>query len=301
METRYELRSPGSTPAAAGQTPMDTARAADSAPDPIREGWDRIAPDFHRVVTPFTLRMGETVIERASVARGTRFLDVAAGTGALSLPAARRGALVLATDFAPSMIECLLAAARAEGLTDLEARTMDGQALQLTADTFDISASLNGVSLFPDFARGLSEMVRVTRPGGRVVIANFAPLQHVEFLTFFLGAMRAVVPGFTGLPTDPPPLPFQAADPDALSRKLHDASLTDVSVDQETVAMKFDSGRHLWDTVTSSNPIGSALVANLSTHQREEVRCVLDAMLRERSGSAGGVLSCLVNIGIGRK
>ena len=88
------------------------------------------------------------MLGRAGLRPGERLLDVAAGTGALGLPAARFGAQVLATDIAPAMIERLEARARAEGLTNIEARVMDGHALELEDDTFDVSASQLGVSLF---------------------------------------------------------------------------------------------------------------------------------------------------------
>src|SRR5690606_27753167 len=142
-----------------------------------------------------------------------RVLDVAAGSGALSIPAARRGAQVLATDISQQMITLLQNRARAEGLVNLDARVMDGNAMDLPDNTFDVTVSQNGVSVFPDFVQGLSEMARVTRPGGRVVVVCFGPVQRAEFLTFFMAALTAVAPDFCGLPTNPPPLPFQIADP----------------------------------------------------------------------------------------
>ena len=80
----------------------------------------------------------------------------------------------------------------------------DGHALELDDDAFDVAVSVNGVSLFPDMALGLAELVRVTRPGGRVVIVAFGPIQTVEFITFFTSAVQAAVPGVTPLPTNPP-------------------------------------------------------------------------------------------------
>lgn len=129
--------------------------------DQMRDSWDRIAEDFDRLSTPHTIRLGEQAVERVGLRPGMRFLDVAAGSGGLSLPAARLGARVVATDIAPTMIARLSARAGEEGLANLEGRVMDGYALDLEDDSFDVSGSQNGVSLFPDQKRGLGEMVRV--------------------------------------------------------------------------------------------------------------------------------------------
>lgn len=267
-----------------------------------RAAWDKLAIGFDEFTTPFAITIGEDALHRVGLRPGMRFLDVAAGSGALSIPAARLGAQVLATDIAPTMIELLNARARAEGLSNVEARVMDGQALELEDDTFDVSGSQNGVSLFPDLKRGLRELVRVTRPGGHALIVAFGPPQKAEFFTFFIGAMHAAVPGFTGPPMDPPPLPFQVADPEKLHQELADAGLTDVRVETATWQMQFHSARHFWDMVTTSNPIGAMLVAGLPEEQRAEVQQVLDGMLRERSGGGpDAVLHTEVNIGIGTK
>ena len=265
-----------------------------------RAAWDSIADRFDQYVTPTNIALAETALGRAGLQAGMRFLDVAAGSGALSLPAARQGARVLATDLSPAMIERLRARAREAGLSTLEARVMDGHALDLQDDTFDIAGSQHGVSLFPDMARGLREMARVTRPGGRVLVVALGPPTRAEFLGFFMSAIQAVVPGFTGLPTDPPPLPFQVANPESLRQAMAGAGLTGVRVEVASWDMAFHSGAHMWNVVTSSNPIGAGMVADLTERQRVAVQGHLDGMLRQRSGGSGpAVLTNVVNIGIG--
>ncbi len=271
-------------------------------PEQVADAWDALAAGYDEFITPESLRHGEIALGRVEIGPGTRFLDVAAGTGALSIPAARRGAEVVATDLAPAMIERLVARARAEGLTHVEGRVLDTRALVFPDDTFDVSASQNGVTMLPDLDAGLAEMVRVTRPGGTVLVAAFGPLPKVEFLTFLLDAARAAVPDFTGPPMDPPPPPFQLADRDVFRERLTEAGLHDVAVDTITWDMTVESPTHLFNEVATSNPIGARLVAGLSEDQRTEVLRVLDGLLHERSGDRpSAVLHADVNVGIGVK
>ncbi|GAB2496715.1 class I SAM-dependent methyltransferase [Nocardiopsis aegyptia] len=275
-----------------------------STPDTaqVRDAWESIASGFDEYVTPDTLRLGERALDRVDVGPGTRFLDVAAGTGALALPAARRGADVVAVDIAPGMVDRLASRAAAEGLTSVEARAMDCHSLGFGDASFDVTASQNGVTMSPDLRSGLSEMVRVTRRGGTVLVVAFGALTRSEFLGVFVGAVGAVVPGFAGLPKDTPPPPFQLADPERFHQVLTDAGLTGTAVDTVVWDMPFGSGTDLWNEVTSSHPIGAGLVAGLDTEQRAAVRDVLDGVLRERAeGPGGAVLHAEVNIGRGTK
>ena len=137
-----------------------------------QQAWEAIAAGYDEFVTPTHMSLGGEALTRAGIAPGMRFLDVAAGSGALSLPAARLGALVTATDITPAMIERLDERARREGL-DIETRVMDGHALELDDDRFDIAGSQYGVMLFPDLPRALREMKRVTAPGGRVFLVVY--------------------------------------------------------------------------------------------------------------------------------
>jgi ubiquinone/menaquinone biosynthesis C-methylase UbiE len=267
-----------------------------------RAAWDEIAAGYDRFVTEPGRPVAEDALRRAGLQPGMRLLDVATGCGALAIPAARLGAQVVAVDLSPAMIDHLNARARREEISGLEGRVMDGHALDLEDESFDISASQFGVMLFPDLPRGLREMARVTRPGGRVLMVTYAAPPSIDFIRFFIGAMQAAVPGFTGLPTDPPPLPFQVSDPVVLHQRMEEAGLRDVRVESGIEELEIESGKHLWNWVTNSNPIGRMLVSGLTSEQETEVQTVLEQMVRERAGGSGpAILNNHVNIGIGTK
>lgn len=266
------------------------------------EAWDAIAALYDEHVTPGESDLATAGLRLAGLKAGDTFLDVAAGTGGLSLPAARLGAKVLATDWAPKMVERFNARASAEGL-DAQARVMDCHALDIADDTYDVTGSQFGVMLVPDQAQALRGMVRVTKPGGSILVIAYGDPAEFEALHFFIGAVQAVVPEFEGPAEDEPMLEFQVADPDVLRQRLTEAGLSDVTVDtsnQERVELR--NGQQLWDWCLGGNPIPGMLVADLTNEQRADVIEVLDGMVRERAAARGpAVLTAPLNIGVGTK
>ncbi len=129
--------------------------------------WDSAAERYEKTAHPYTARYVEAALAHVPLTHASRVLDIAAGTGALALAAARTGARVLATDFSPGMV----ARIAAKAVPNVEARVMDGQALGLPDAGFDAVFSIFGVFMFPDWRKGLAEMARVTRPNGYGVVA----------------------------------------------------------------------------------------------------------------------------------
>jgi ubiquinone/menaquinone biosynthesis C-methylase UbiE len=266
------------------------------------EAWDAIANGYDRYVAPQEADLANEALALVGLEPGMRFLDVAAGTGGLSLPAARLGARVLATDWSAAMIERFEARVRDEGLSKVEGRVMDCHALDLPDDSFEVTGSQFGVMLVPDQARALREMVRVTKPGGRVLVIAYGFPAELEFLQFFFGALKAVAPEFPGLPDDPPPLEFQVSDADVLRQRLADAGLKDVRIEHTAERPTFTTGQQMWDWVLYGNPIPGMVIGDLglTDEQQASVRQILDGMLRERAGRDGRArLTNRVNIGIG--
>jgi ubiquinone/menaquinone biosynthesis C-methylase UbiE len=269
-----------------------------TTPEPMRDAWDKFAAGYDEAVTPFSMRIAEDALRRVDLRPGMRFLDVAAGGGALSIPAARLGAQVLATDFSPAMVRRLAARAREEGLSNLESRVMDGHSLELEDDTFDISGSQFGIMLFPDRPRALGELARVTKPGGHALMVVFGPPPNVEPFAFFFDAIRTAFPSFP--PPQDSPL-FSLQDVEELRREMATAGLKELRVETVNHGLEIQSATHLWDMLTSAAPPLGMLVANLSEEQRAAVQQALEGILRQRSGGGAAVLNMQVHIGIGEK
>lgn len=277
---------------------VSTVETEDTRPE-----WDKIAPGYDRTNTPTQMWLGHEGLHRAGLTAGMRFLDVAAGSGALSIPAARLGAQVLATDQSPVMLDLLETRARDEGL-DIETRVMDGHALELDDNSFDVAGSQFGVMLFPDMPKGISEMVRVIKPGGRVLMNVYGDPHEIEFFGFFVGAIQSVRPEFDGPPMDPPPLPFQLQDPERLREEYATAGLRDITVETITETTEFQSGEELWDWLVWSNPIVNMVLGSLELTDDETgvIKLTLETLVRERAdGDNAAKLMAPINIGVGTK
>lgn len=189
--------------------------------------WDTAARHYEETAHPFTTLYAEAALERVVLGPEARILDVAAGTGALALAAARTGARVLATDFSAGMVARIDAA----GLPNVEAQVMDGQALVLPEASFDAVFSIFGVIMFPDWRRGLSEMARVTRPGGCGVVATWQDRGAATFL--LLGQIRRkLFPERDGMTM--PDGVKALSDPADFSRELVEAGYRDPEIEPVT-------------------------------------------------------------------
>src|ERR1700734_1504565 len=124
------------------------------------------AGDYAVVGTTLQI-VGEELCEALDLRSGQKVLDVAAGNGNLSPPAARRWCKVVSTDYVPALLERGRARAAAEGLT-IEFREADAEALPFADGSFDVVVSTFGVMFTPNQERAAAELVRICRSGGRI-------------------------------------------------------------------------------------------------------------------------------------
>ena len=130
--------------------------------------------DYPQMVETFLLPLGPRLVAAAGIGPGMRVLDVAAGTGNASLPAASAGAQVTASDLTPELLEAGRRRADAAGL-ELEWVQADAEHLPFEDESFDVVMSCIGVMFAPHHQAAADELVRVCRPGGTLALLSWTP------------------------------------------------------------------------------------------------------------------------------
>lgn len=157
--------------------------------------------DYPSMVETFLLPLGPRLAEACGIAAGMKVLDVAAGTGNASLPAAAAGAEVLASDLTPELLAAGRARAEAAGL-DVEWCEADAEQLPFGNGAFDVVMSAIGAMFAPRHAVVADELVRVCRPGGTIGLLSWTPEGMIGGLFRTIGPFApAPPPG-----AQPPPL-----------------------------------------------------------------------------------------------
>ena len=166
--------------------------------DTHRRTW--ASGDYARIAELVT-DVGERVVERAGVRRGSEVLDVAAGTGNASIPAARAGARVTATDLTPELFTTGRRRASEAGV-EIEWLAADAEDLPFEAERFDYVVSSLGVQFAPRHEVVAGELVRVCRSGGTIALGNWAADGYIGRFWTIMGPYLPPPPDFASPPAD---------------------------------------------------------------------------------------------------
>ncbi len=142
----------------------------------IEQLFDGAATSYNRTGPDIFTRFGARLVEHVPLAPGARVLDVATGTGAALLPAARRVGLeghVTGIDLSGAILKEAERTVQTNGLANVELLKMDAEYLDFADQTFDAVICALGIFLFPDMQAALREMYRVCKPGGYIGVSSF--------------------------------------------------------------------------------------------------------------------------------
>lgn len=216
--------------------------------------WGARAQDWAARTEQVGLPLFGAALDAARVTDGTRLLDAGCGAGLLALLAHLRGAQVSAFDASPGLLE--VARQRMPGV---DVREGDIEALPYADASFDAVIAVNSVFYAADMAAAMRELVRVARPGARVVVTAWGPPEKCEFL-------GAVMPGLAPLMPPPPPgaqapHPGALSAPGALAAVLEEAGLRVVEEGEVSCPFVFPSTEASWRANASAG-VNQAAIAH---------------------------------------
>ena len=222
----------------------------------------------------------EALADACHIRPGATVLDVAAGNGNFALAAARRGAIVTATDLTPRMIE--LGRARTAAFDNIAWAEADAEQLPFADSSYDVVASVFGAMFAPQPPLVAQEMFRVAKPGGLVAMANYSP-------GGYLGRLSEAMYSLSAHPAFELPSPFLWGDEDELQRRF--AGLTSsIEVEHRTLYLESPSVQSFLEFWDETNPPQAAMKAVMTPETYQKALSLSAQLVEELNESHDGKL-----------
>ena len=223
---------------------------------------------------------GERLCETIDIAAGELVIDVAAGNGNAALAAARRGGEVTACDYVATLLDGTRARAAAEGLI-IDIREADAEALPFADGTFDVALSTFGVMFTPRQEVAAAELLRVTRPGGRIGLTNWTP---DSFVAQVFRAVSRYVPPPAGVRS---PLDWGTR---ARLSELFGSGVRALDVHRRQFVFRYRSAQHWVDAFRDFYGPTHTAFANLAADEQTSLERDLLALAVAHNTSLDGTL-----------
>jgi SAM-dependent methyltransferase len=254
------------------------------------EAWHRWGPTLEEWLGPATERM----LNAAEVTTGHRVLDVAAGAGGQSLVAAGRvgpSGRVVATDISPTILTYAAKAAADAGVTNMETRVADGEALdELPSETFDAVICRVGLIYFPDQRKALVGMRRALRDGGRFAAIVYSTPERNRFFSLPVSIIRERAK--LAAPQPGQPGPFSLGGPGVIEAALQAAGFSEVTVETIAAPLRLASAADCVRFERESFGALHQMLAGIPAEQRPGVWDEIETALGQFETTEGFVGPC---------
>ncbi|UCU93557.1 class I SAM-dependent methyltransferase [Hydrogenophaga taeniospiralis] len=232
-----------------------------------RYGWDLAAPGYEGLWGAQLAGVQAALLDGATLQRGERVLDLACGTGLVTLAAARTvgpSGQALGTDLSGEMVTLAAQQAERRGLPNASFTRMDAENLAVADGSVDVVLCSLGLMYVPEPERVLGEARRVLRPGGRLVVSVWGERARCGWAGLF-GIVDDEVS------SEVCPLFFRLGQPGALVRLCGDAGLECVEERRLPSTLNFDDGEQACDAALTGGPVALAW-SRFTEATRERVR-----------------------------
>lgn len=262
----------------------------------VTQEWQRAAQGWHRWIPAINTWLNvatEVMLDQAGVKEGSRVIDLAAGDGGQSVAAAQRvGASgeVLATDIAPEFVKLTNAVASRMGLTQLRAEVMDAESLAVPDDKYDAAICRLGLMYLPNLQKGLSEIKRVLRCGGRMSAVVFTTAEKTPFFSIpvkLIRERRRLPPPEPGQPG-----PFSLGAPGVLTQEMSAAGFQYTKERAIDAPLRFASAEECVRWRREASGTLQQMLSGLTEEVKEEIWREVEEAMRHFETAQGFESPC---------
>lgn len=247
-----------------------------------RYGWDKAAPHYERGWRAQLEPAQTASLEMLGPTPGERILDVACGTGLVSLRAARRvmpDGIVVGTDLSEKMVDQARAWPDAKLLTNVYFARMDAENLDFAAGSFDAAICALGLMYVPEPDKALAEMHRVVRRGGRVACAVWGRRSKCGWAQIFPIVDARVQ-------SEVCPLFFRLGAIDVLETAFRDAGFTDIKSTRIATMLDYANADEACGAAFVGGPVALAYERFSEATKGEARSAYLESLASYRQGDA---------------
>ena len=270
----------------------DSSNSTSQGWDQASKGYaDKVAP---KLMEPFTGEM----IDLLQIEPYGKAIEVACGSGILTVPLARKVDSLLATDFSSEMIKLAKESVEDAGMLNVRFEVMDGQALEVADNSMNYAASSFGIMLFEDRIQGFRELNRVLMPEGRAVVSAWAGPDRFEAFGLFLRALSTAFPDLPK-PESPPPV-FSLSDLEVFKEEFEKGGFEDVAVGFVDRTVTIDGLDEVWEMMTSGAPPVKEFIDKVGQEGKVKLYESLERVLFSEFGEGPISLTNTATIGVGK-
>lgn len=262
----------------------------------VKEEWGRAAQGWHDWIPAINAWLDATtemMLDNAGVTLGSRVIDIAAGDGGQSISAAERvgpTGEVLATDIAPEFVDLATAVAEKLGLSQLKAEVMDAEALKRPDASLDAAICRLGLMYLPDLHKGLLEIKRVLRSGGRLSAIVFTTPEKTPFFSIPVKMIRQK----RSLPPPKPgqPGPFSLGTPGLLAESMKNAGFHHVDEQIVEAPLQFTSAEECVRWRREASGTMQQMLNGLDNEEKDAIWIEITDAMRRYESSEGFESPC---------